>query len=147
MNPFLPFLLLLVGIPLLELYFLIQVGSLIGALPTLLLSIGTAVLGATLMRHQGFATAMRVRSALERGETPAMEMLEGVVVFIAGAILLFPGFLTDLLGILALIPPLRRAALRRFIRRVDLAPAGTSSGFRPRHHGNSIEGECQRLDD
>ncbi|MES9966284.1 MAG: FxsA family protein, partial [Sedimenticola sp.] len=68
MNPLVIFLLLFVGIPLFELYFLIEVGSEIGALPTIFLTIFTAVLGGILVRMQGFSTALRVRDAMERGE-------------------------------------------------------------------------------
>jgi UPF0716 protein FxsA len=133
------FLLLLVGVPLLELYLLIQVGSEIGALPTIALSVLTAILGTWLVRMQGFAVLLRVRVMLERGETPALEVLDGAVLLIAGLMLLLPGFLTDALGFLLLIPPLRRLLIRRFVR-VLPAREGPQPDRRPR----VIEGEFRR---
>jgi len=109
MNPFKLLLLLFIAIPIFEIYLLIKVGSLIGAIPTILAIIGTAVLGAWLLRMQGISTFNRVQSNLQRGELPAIEMMEGLVLLIAGALLLTPGFFTDILGFAALIPTLRRA--------------------------------------
>ncbi|MEO5343416.1 MAG: FxsA family protein [Gammaproteobacteria bacterium SHHR-1] len=145
MSPFWLILLFLVGIPLFELYFLIQVGSFIGALPTIVLSVFTAVLGALLMRQQGFVTALRAQEAMARGETPALELMEGVLIFIAGVVLLFPGFVTDLLGFLLLIGPLRRLLLLHLLQRVLVQPSQgpTQSGEGQRY----IEGEFRREDD
>jgi UPF0716 protein FxsA len=110
------FLLVFVGVPLLELYLLIRVGSEIGALPTIGLSILTAILGSWLVRVQGFSVLLRVRGMLDRGEVPALEVLDGALLLIAGVMLLLPGFITDALGFLLLIPPLRRFVIRRFVR-------------------------------
>lgn len=130
------FLLLFVGVPLLELYFLIQVGSEIGAIPTIGLSILTAVIGASLVRLQGFAVLMRVRDASQRGEVPALEMLHGALLLLAGLVLLLPGFFTDVIGFLLLVPALRRRLIRRFVR---VVPAqGPESGPKV------IEGEYRR---
>lgn len=79
MNPTLIFLLLFVGAPLLELYFLIEVGSVIGALPTILVSIFTAVLGGALVRMQGMSVLLRVQQNLAKGQAPALEMMEGAL--------------------------------------------------------------------
>jgi UPF0716 protein FxsA len=138
--PALPLLLLiLVGIPLLELYLLIQVGSEIGALPTIGLSILTAIIGTYLVRAQGFAVLMRVRNMLDRDETPALEVLDGALLLIAGLMLILPGFLTDALGFLLLIPPLRRLLIRRFVRFVPVhTEAPTDAAPRV------IEGEFRR---
>ena len=76
MNPALLFLLLFAGIPLLELYFLIQVGAEIGAIPTIFLTVFTAVLGGLMVRLQGFSTALKVREAMDRDQVPAIEMIE-----------------------------------------------------------------------
>jgi len=103
-------------VPLVEIYLLIKVGGLIGALPTVFLVVFTAVLGAFLLRMQGLSTLARVQAALARGELPAMEILEGAVLLVAGALLLTPGFFTDTLGFLALVPNIRRAALRALLR-------------------------------
>jgi UPF0716 protein FxsA len=133
------FLLLFVGVPLLELYLLIQVGSEIGALPTIGLSIFTAILGTLLVRHQGFAVLMRVRDMVDRGEVPALEVLDGAVLLIAGLMLLLPGFITDALGFLLLIPPLRRFLIRRTVRVMPVRPQPPAGGG-----PKVIEGEFRR---
>ncbi len=149
MNPLFLFLALFVGIPLLELYWLIEVGSVIGALPTLFLVVFTAVLGGMLVRMQGFSTALKVRDATARGEVPAIEMLEGAVLFIAGVVLLLPGFFTDVVGFLLLIPPLRQwlviAGLKKLqvIRPHPHQPGPEQEQAPPR----VIEGEYRREQD
>lgn len=144
MSPFWLLLLILVGVPLVELYLLIQVGSIIGALPTIMLSVFTAVLGGLLMRQQGFATAIRVQMSLARGELPAVELLEGVVIFLAGAVLMFPGFLSDALGLLLLISPLRRALLLYGLRRWRLIHPLQPNGRQEATRQGYIEGEYRR---
>lgn len=147
------FLLFLV-VPLVEIYLLIKVGGLIGALPTVFLVVFTAVLGAFFIRLQGFSTFTRVQGMLRRGEIPAIEVLEGVVLLICGALLLTPGFFTDTLGFLALVPPLRRAVILWALRRsriVTTMGGGPQGGPRgdggPRQRGpHVIEGEYRRED-
>ena len=148
MNPLLLLLLLFVGIPLFELYFLIEVGAQIGALPTILLTVFTALLGGFLVRLQGFSTALRVRAGIEQGEIPAIEMLEGVVLLLSGILLLLPGFFTDLFGFLCLIPPVRRAMVVGFLKRSGaLRPGnGGDSKEKPAEH-RVIEGDYRRDDD
>lgn len=121
------FLLLFVATPLIELYFLIQVGSVIGALPTIALSILTAVIGGALVRRQGLAVLMRVREMLDQGEMPALELLDGAILLICGFALLLPGFITDIIGFLLLIPQLRRALIRRYVHVVPV-PVGRHGG-------------------
>lgn len=138
--------LLLLFVPLIELYLLIKVGGLIGVIPTVALVVFTAALGAQLMRHQGLTTLARVQTMLARGELPTMAMLEGAVILVSGALLLTPGFLTDTLGFLGLIPPVRRAVLRFVLRRGLVRPMGPP----PHHHHhdpNVIEGDFKREDD
>jgi len=106
---------LLVTVPLLELALLIQVGSPLGILPTVLLCIFTAVLGATLIRIQGLQTLQRVQSKLDQKEIPAVDLIGGLILLIAGVLLLTPGFFTDFLGFLCLIPKLRETVARRII--------------------------------
>lgn len=114
------FLLFLI-VPLIEVVILIQVGRAIGAGYTVILIIGTAALGAALLRWQGLATLARVRLSMDQGRLPATELIEGLLLLIAGALLLTPGFFTDALGFLALLPGLRKfvaeALLVRFIQR------------------------------
>lgn len=114
--PFFILFFVLVGIPLIELYFLIEVGSVIGALPTIALSILTAAIGASLVRIQGIGVLMRVQAATARGEMPAYEIIDGALLVIAGFVLLLPGFVTDVLGFMLLVPPARGLLIRRFVR-------------------------------
>lgn len=148
MNPAVIFLLLFIGIPLTELYFLIEVGSVIGAFPTIFLTIMTAVLGGALVRMQGFSTAMRVRAGVERGEVPAIEMLEGVVLLVSGILLLLPGFFTDLFGFICLIPPVRQGVIVWLLRRAGtLQPGASVQPGAPTGEPKVIEGEYKRHDD
>ncbi len=136
------FLLLLVGIPLVELYFLIQVGSEIGAFPTIGVSLLTAALGGYLVRRQGLGVLARVRRINNQGELPALVVLDGALLLVAGIFLLLPGFLTDTLGFLLLIPAIRKHLIQRFI--VILPPGpGSASMSGPR----VIEGDYRRESD
>lgn len=138
---------LVLGLPLLELYVIIRVGGEVGALSTVLLVVFTAVVGVALVRLQGFSTLMRVRSAMDRGEVPAVEMVEGAALLVAGFLLLFPGFISDTLGFLCLIPPLRRWVLLRMLERSEmLRPVEPPAGQR-RDAKRIIEGEYRREDD
>lgn len=115
-----PLLILFVIVPLVELYFLISVGEVVGALSTVLLVIFTAVIGGLMVRRQGFQTMLRMRETAARGETPALEMLEGSLLLLSGLMLLLPGFVTDLLGFALLVPPLRSRLVLWALRRGGL---------------------------
>jgi UPF0716 protein FxsA len=144
MSPFPSLLLLFLFVPLLEIWLLIKVGSLIGALPTVALVVLTAVIGAALARYQGLATLQRLQSTLARGEAPAIEMVEGVILLLGALLLLTPGFFTDALGFACLIPPLRRRLAWWALRRITLVtPGGVRS---PRPATRTIEGEFHRED-
>lgn len=150
MPALLLFLLLLIGLPLIELWVLIEVGVRIGAGPTILLAILTAIGGATLMRIQGLQTLNSVRAAMERGEPPALQMLDGLLLLIGGGVLLFPGFLTDALGFLLLIPLVRRWLVRRWLRHALIRPGPPGPGGNDPHrrsHGRTLDGEYRRLDE
>lgn len=110
------FLLLFILVPLVELYFLIQVGSVIGALPTILLTIATAVAGIALMRIQGLSTMQRAQIAMSSGEPPQMALMEGVFIFLGGVLLFFPGLITDGLGLLFLVPFVRRFLIKQSLK-------------------------------
>jgi len=105
-------LLLIVVTPLIELYLLLKIGAAVGALPTLLLTIATAIIGAYLVRAQGLPVLMRVRALMARGELPAFELADGALLLLSGLALLLPGFLTDALGFALLVPALRRFVLK-----------------------------------
>jgi len=138
-------LLLFFAVPLIEIYLLIKVGGVIGALPTVALVVFTAVLGSWLMRVQGLSTLNRVRTMLMNGEVPAVEALEGVALLIGGALLLTPGFFTDTLGLLAMVPPVRRRFIVWMLKRGVIRVAGGGRRRPPGGHGPSvIEGEYRR---
>ena len=102
------FLALLIGIPLIEIALFIEIGDEIGVWPTIGLCIATALAGSLMLRIQGFSTLTRARAAMARDEMPVREMLDGVGLVIAGAMLLTPGFATDTVGLLLFVPALRR---------------------------------------
>lgn len=104
-------------VPLIEIYLLIKIGSVVGAGITIFLVVFTALLGAFLVRAQGFSTLVRVQKQLGRSLLPALEIIEGLFLFIAGALLLTPGFFTDAIGFIFLTPPLRRLIIRNIIKR------------------------------
>lgn len=145
MNPFRVLLILFLTVPLVEIYLLIKVGGFIGALPTVFLVVFTAVVGVVLLRMQGFATMHKVQAMLARGEIPAIEMLEGVVLLLSGALLLTPGFFTDTIGFLCLVPALRRRAILWVIERSFFGGGGMPpSGHAGSHGPRTIEGEFWR---
>jgi UPF0716 protein FxsA len=121
-------LLLFLIIPVVELYVIIQVGSWLGALPTIALLILVSVTGAWLVKREGLGAWARFRAQAEQGALPTNELLDGLLIMLAGALMLVPGFVTDVVGILLLIPPARavvRALLvRRFQARLDRATVG-----------------------
>ncbi|MGD8503747.1 MAG: FxsA family protein [Syntrophobacterales bacterium] len=94
-------------IPFIEIYLLIKIGAQVGAFNTILIVIVTGLLGASLARLEGIKTMTKVRESLNRGELPAEEMLDAMLIFTAGVVLLTPGFLTDLAGLTLLVPKAR----------------------------------------
>ncbi len=102
-------LLLFTVVPLIELAFLVQLGKWLGLLPTIALVLVTGVIGAALARNQGWRTLARLRSGVDAGRMPTEALLDGLLILIAGAVLLTPGLLTDLFGFALLIPASRRA--------------------------------------
>ena len=128
--------------PLAEIYLLLEVGGIIGALPTVLLVIFTAVLGSWLLRQQGFATFRRFQESLARGEVPAYEIVEGPLILLGGLLLLTPGFITDIMGIVCLIPPLRKKVAQYVVEHY-MIQAG-SFGESVTTKTNVLEGEFRR---
>ncbi len=102
-------------LPILEMVVLIKVGGLIGALNTVALVILGGVLGLSIIRRQGFRTMLNARAQMAHGELPALEMLEGFLIAIGGVLMILPGFITDSLGIALLVPPVRKAILRKML--------------------------------
>ncbi|GAO96886.1 phage T7 F exclusion suppressor FxsA [Pseudomonas syringae pv. actinidiae] len=91
----------------------------IGFLWTFLLVVATSMLGLFVMRVAGFATALRARESLARGELPAQEMLEGLMVAVGGGLLLLPGFISDILGVICLLPITRHLLISKVRRRAE----------------------------
>lgn len=102
----------LIVVPLVELYVLVQVGQLLGIVPTLLLLLAMSLLGGYLLRREGSKTWRAFRAALHSGRMPAREVADGALVILGGSLLLTPGFVTDVFGLACVLPP-SRAVLRR----------------------------------
>jgi UPF0716 protein FxsA len=142
--------LLFIVVPIVELYVIIQVGHAIGIWWTLALLLVDSVLGSWLMRAQGRSAWRRFQAAIAGGRVPARETLDGVLVIFGGAFLLTPGFVTDILGAILLLPPtrslVRRVLVRRFVPRMIF---GAASGMRPTRpadvEGTAVEVERERL--
>ena len=157
MNPVAILLFLFLAIPLVEIYVLIKVGGVIGAPMTVFLVVFTAVLGAWLLRLQGFATLRRIQQTLQQGGLPAMELMEGALLLMAGALLLTPGFFTDAIGFACLVPGIRRALIARVMQRVLASSRQHTStpfeqeppnaGSHDPHQSRTIEGEYTREDE
>lgn len=139
--------LLFVLTPIIEMWILIKVGGIIGALPTIGLVLLTAVIGLALLKQQGFATLLRARQKMAEGQVPAKEMVEGIFLAAGGVLLLTPGFVTDTLGFFCLLPGLRHLlivwGIRHFKPQVN---AFRQQDFSTRDQSQTIEGEFRRED-
>lgn len=124
---FVPILLALVLIPLLEIYFLLQVRDVIGIGWTVLLLIAISIVGAWLVKREGRATWTRLRAAIARGEVPTKEAADGAMILFGGALMLTPGFITDIFGVLLILPPTRiamKGTFRKLIAGLIMTRAG-----------------------
>lgn len=135
-----------IGIPILEISFLLKVSDAIGGLRTILFVIFTAVIGAYLVKQQGIATLNKFQQESNAGRIPAQQILEGIVLLFAGAVLVTPGFFTDALGFALLVPPLRRTIIAYVLNsgRFNVASfqqAKDSPFTKTSQGGNVIEGE------
>ncbi|HEX2049504.1 MAG TPA: FxsA family protein [Actinomycetota bacterium] len=108
---------LLIAVPIVELWVIVQVADAAGVPETIGLLLLVSIAGAWLLRQQGTAAWARLRAALARGEVPTKEATDGALIVLGGALLLTPGFLTDVVGLVLLLPP-TRAAVKRVARRV-----------------------------
>jgi UPF0716 protein FxsA len=144
--PLAALLVLFIAVPLAELYVILQVGEAIGAVWTILLLAADSVLGSLLLRAQGRTVWRRFNAALGEGRMPHREVIDGVLVVFGGAFLITPGFLTDIVGLLLLIPPtralIRRVVVSRLGKRVAVGVVG-AQGRPPRPEngrGADVEG-------
>ena len=142
----------LVVVPLIEIGLFIEVGGLLGLWPTLAIVVLTAVLGAALLRRQGLAALADLEGRLRRGQDPVEPVVHGLLILIAGIVLLTPGFFTDAIGFSLLVRPVRSALIRRLGRRI--AVAGVSVGRQagagpgpPPAGGETIETEYEDVTD
>ena len=144
--PFLVILILFIGVPIVEISVLIRVSSAIGGLSTIAFVIFTAVLGAYLVKQQGLATIAKLQEEANAGRMPAQQMVEGVALLVAGAVLLTPGFVTDAFGFALLIPKLRVAIINWFVKKNIKSPVNytySDAGYpKPKPSNDTvIEGE------
>jgi len=151
MSPATILLLVFILVPLAEIGVFIQVGGIIGLWPTLALTVLTAIVGSLCIRFQGFKLVNRAKAQLEAGETPVFEVVSGVCLVVAGALLLTPGFVTDSVGFVLLLPPARRLLYERVLEpRLSRMASGSPppGGGRPGAPRRPvvIEGEFEPLD-
>lgn len=124
------FLFLFIVMPIVEMVVLIKVGGMIGALNTVGLVLLTAVIGAALLRQQGLSTLLRANQRLNSGELPAREVAEGLILAVGGALLLTPGFVTDTIGFLCLLPGSRQWLAGHALKRMMVSGQSGSFTFR-----------------
>lgn len=119
-------------LPLIEIAVFIWVGGLIGVLPTVLLTVLTALAGTLMLRQQGLSLLMRMQKELDAGRSPGNEVMQGAMIVLASIFLLIPGFVTDAVGLLLFIPPVREALARFIISRSNVVIVeGSAGGRRP----------------
>lgn len=148
---------LFIVIPIVELWVIIEIGSLIGVLPTIALLIADALLGSLLLRHQGRGAWRRFNDALSERRFPGREVADGLLIAVGGTLLLTPGFITDVFGAILLVPPTRaivRRLMRGYVTRrfviVGAAGASPAPGPSPRTYdyestAEEVDGEDPRL--
>ena len=133
-------------VPLAEIYILIEVGSIVGSLNIILFIVGTIIAGVILLRSRGFSCLHRTQACLRHGQLPALAIAEELMLAFAGTMLIFPGFLTDTIGIICLISPLRRRVLKQALD-ASLRVRAPYSNASKQPHTEILEGEYKREDD
>jgi len=144
---------LFIVVPILELWLIIEIGGLIGVVPTLALLLADALLGSLLLRHQGRGAWRRFNQALAERRFPGREVADGLMIAVGGTLLLTPGFITDVFGLFLLIPPTRaiaRSLLRRFVsRRFVVVGVGGMAGRAGADRGGrpyDFDGTAEEID-
>jgi UPF0716 protein FxsA len=142
---------LFIVVPIAELYVIIQVGEAIGVWPTLALLLADALLGSFLLKHQGRGAWRGFNEALAQRRFPGKEVVDGVLIVVGGTLLLAPGFLTDIVGLLLLIPP-TRAIVRGLLRRFTIGrfivvgmPGGNGPGPAPANRDYDFEATSEEV--
>ena len=134
-------LILLIGIPLVEIYLFIKIGSQIGAFNTVLLIIATAIVGVAYARYEGFNTLKSGIRQIVKNELPVYEIISGATLAFAAFLLILPGFATDAIGVLLIIPLTRKIFLSKFVKK-------NKNGYENREKNNNfIEGEYEDINE
>lgn len=136
-----PFFIIFVIIPFAEIMVFMAVGEHIGLFTTLILAFATAIIGGAVVKHQGMQTLMNVRGSMDKGQLPAGALFDGVCLLIAGAMLITPGFITDIAGFSLLVPK-----FRTFLRTQILARTQFFSSTTTRTQSYVLEGEFETVD-
>lgn len=130
------FLLLFIAVPIIEIAVLLQVGGLIGGLNTLLLIVATAVIGAVLVKQQGIQNWLTMQQKLACGQPPALEMVSGILIFLAGVMLITPGFVTDIIGLAFLLPASRKVIAAYLLKHLFVRGQAGFTQFHFRQRGD-----------
>ena len=144
-------LVIFIGVPLMEIMLFIEIGAYIGLWLTLTIVILTAIIGTTLIRRQGLQTLNRAQHEMKSQRLPVQELFEGICLIISGALLLTPGFLTDVFGFMLLVPPLRRVLGHYIWRKIQnsektrFAMSDKAGYYRDNDGGPIIDGEAKNI--
>ncbi|MEE9354695.1 MAG: FxsA family protein [Methylococcaceae bacterium] len=143
MAPFQLLLLFFLVVPIVEIYLLLKLGAFVGVFPTVLLVVSTAIIGSWMLRQQGFATFQRLQASMAKGQIPTLEIIEGPILLVGGALLLTPGFFTDVMGFICLIPVTRKKLVNYLLQK-QWVVAGQPNERSYRKDPNVIEGEFKK---
>ncbi len=147
--------LILVAVPIIEIGLFIEVGGMLGLWPTLGIVVLTALIGTMLMRAQGISTLQRLQSNIEAGKNPTDPIAHGAFILVAGLLLLTPGFFTDTIGLLLLVPPVRKTLIAAISARIMSGNASFATSYKtysqntnsPPTSSTIVEGEYEVEDD
>lgn len=140
--------LVLVAVPIVEIGLFIEVGGALGLWPTLAIVVATALIGTMMIRVQGLATLEMLKEAVNRGENPSFPMAHGAMILVAGLLLLTPGFFTDTIGFLLLMPPVRKFLIKKGTARASMQfyASAANTSYAPQSD-TTIDGDFEVLDE
>lgn len=141
-----PLFIIFILVPLIELMILIEIGGVIGSLWTFIIIISTAIIGAKLVRQQGLQTWGKIQQQMAQGQIPAQSLFDGICILVSGVLLLTPGYITDIIGILLLTPPFRAMAYAGIGDKIKLRATAHSSFHQPGQNtpGSDFNGDPQQ---
>ncbi len=144
-------LLLLIIVPIIEVYLFIQANKVIGTWPIIAIMIATAVAGSYLLRSQGVAALAKLQGSLSTGESPVKHIAHGALILVAGVVLLTPGFFTDTIGLLLLVPPVRNAIIKwgskAVMNNANIHVVSGGQPPQPPHDDNTIDADFTVIDE